>query len=91
MYGSICSKLPAECAGMGKRYLINHSEKMCSGGSVFERPEKFWIQLSIHTNDTLAVSYDYTIMCLTSFTIQQQIEHGQAERQQSINDFRHFE
>jgi len=75
VYGSICSKLPAECTGMWKRYLINHPENMCSSGSVIGRPPSFWTQLSIHTNDTLALNDDFMIMCITSLTKKQQLEH----------------
>jgi len=36
VYGSICSKLPAEHGGIWKCYLIYRSENMCSGGAEFE-------------------------------------------------------
>jgi len=64
VYGSICSKLPAEHTGMWKCYLIFCSENMCSSGAEIERPQSSWMQLRIHTNDKLAANNDYMIMCI---------------------------
>ena len=63
---------------------------MCSSGSAIERPQSIWMQLSIHTNDMLAVNNDYRIMCIKLLTIQSQLEHVEGEHQQSVNDFRSF-
>ena len=75
VYGSTCGKLPAESAGMWQRYIIHHSQKMCISGWEIEKPQSFWMQLSIHTNYTLAVNNDYTIICTKLLPIQQQLGH----------------
>jgi len=90
LYGSICSKLLAECAGMWKRYLIYPSENMYSSGSEIERPQSFSMQLSIHTNDTLAFNNNDMIICIQSLIRHHQLEPIQGERQQSINNFRSY-
>jgi len=74
-YGSTCGKLPAESAGMWQDYVIHRSETRCISGSKFEMTQSFWIQLSIHTNYTLAVNNDYMIICTKLLTIQQQLGH----------------
>ena len=60
---------------------------MCISGSEIETPQSFWIQLSIHTNYTLAVNNDYMIICTKLLTIQQQLGHVYGERQWSVNNF----
>lgn len=91
VYGSICSKLPAECTGIWKCYLINCSENMYSGGSELERPQSFWMQLRIHTNDTWAVTNNYLSMCRKSLPIPQLLERIEDDRYWSVNNFRSFE
>jgi len=60
--GSTCGKLAAKCDGMWQRYVIHRSDNICRGGSEMERPQSFWMQLSMHWNDTLAASNDSMIM-----------------------------
>jgi len=73
-FQSIWNKLPAERTGMSKWYLINRSQTMFSSGSAIGRPHRFWMELSICTNDTLPVKNNYMIMFIKSLTIQQQLE-----------------
>jgi len=46
------------------------------------------MQLSIHTNDMLAVNNDYIIMSIKLLTIQKQLEYVKGEHQWSVNNFR---
>jgi hypothetical protein len=73
--GSIYSKLLAESTGMWKRYLIYQAQNICCSWSESKRPKIFEMQLSIHTNDALAVNNDYMIMWMKLLTKQQQLEH----------------
>jgi len=45
------------------------------------------MQLSIDTYYTLAVNNDYMIVCTKLLSIKQQLGHGYAECEWSINDF----
>jgi hypothetical protein len=58
---------------------------MC--GSEIEITDRFWMQLSIHTINTLAVNDDYIIICTKLVTTQQQVGHVYCERQWSVNAF----
>jgi hypothetical protein len=54
-------EFPAESAPQRAAYLITHSGNVFGGGSQFERPQRVWIEMIIHTNDSLAVNYYYLI------------------------------
>jgi len=90
VHGYICSKLLAERAAMWQRYLIYRVENMYSSGSEIGMLEIFWMQLSIHTNDMLAVNIDYMIMCIKWLITQQQLKYVEGEGQLSVNDCRSF-
>ena len=60
---------------------------MGSSRSEFQRLQIFWMQLSIHTNDKLAVNNDNMIICTKLLTIQQLLGHIYGERHWSVNDF----
>ena len=59
VYGSICSQLPAESAEMSLCYVIHRSENMYFSWSEIHTQPSFCMQLSIDTNDSLAVNNDY--------------------------------
>jgi hypothetical protein len=84
----ICSKLPAEHAGMPKHSLIYCSETMGSIGYEIDRFQRVWMQLSIHTNDTLAVDSNYRFKCINVSTVRQQVKPEWGEHQRSVNNFR---
>jgi hypothetical protein len=87
VYGSICSELPGESAGMSQRYIIHRSENMSFSGSEIDTPKTFCIQLSSDTNYTFAVNNDYMIICKKLFSIEQQLGHFEGGCEWSINDF----
>jgi len=85
--GSICGKLPAESAAMWQCYVIHRSDNVWSSGSEIERPHSFWMQLSIHRNDTLAVNNGYMIMYKQLLTIQRLLGCIYSECQRSVDNF----
>jgi len=87
VYGSTCSKLPAESAGMSQRYNIHRSENMRFSWSENDTPQSFCMQLSIDTNCTLAVNNDYMIICTKLLSKKQQLGHVCGEYEWSVNNF----
>jgi hypothetical protein len=63
VYGSTCSELPAEHAGMSQRLVIHRSENMSFSCEDLDMPQSFCMQLSIDKICTLAVNNDYMIIC----------------------------
>jgi hypothetical protein len=59
--------------------------------SELETQQIFWMQLNIHTNDSLAVNNDFMRIYTTLLTIKEKLGHGCGERQLSVNNFRSWE
>jgi hypothetical protein len=45
--GSVCGKIPAECAKTRRSYVIDPTDDMNTGGSETERPGCFWMNMII--------------------------------------------
>jgi len=60
---------------------------MFFSGSQIETPQIFRMQLSSHTDYTLAVNINYMIIYTKLIIIQQQLGHGYGECQWSVNDY----
>jgi len=63
------------------------SGNICSSGSAIERPQSYWMQLNIHTNDTLDVNNQYISQSIKLLTMQPQLEPVYDKGQWSINEF----
>jgi len=61
--GSAYWKLPAGNVDIWQRKVVNHSENIRFNQSKIETLHRFWMQLSIHTNNSLALNNDYMIIC----------------------------